>query len=90
VFSNNQQAREVVLEGCASLVVVVVASCSRLGSLVLSPPSSRGSDGGVARLVIEGCAALTRVALPPGTSPLPPTGSIEVRPATTRCLGCAR
>jgi hypothetical protein len=68
VFSNNQQAREVVLEGCASLVAVVVASCSRLGSLVLSPPSSRGSDGGVERLVIEGCAALTRVALPPGTS----------------------
>ncbi len=59
MFSNNQQAREVVLEGCASLVAVVVASCSRLGSLVLSPPSSRGSDGGVERLVIEGCAALT-------------------------------
>lgn len=68
MFSHNQQAREVVLEGCASLAVVVVAACSRLSSLVLSPPSSRGSDGGVERLVLEGCAALTRVALPPGTS----------------------
>jgi hypothetical protein len=73
VFSANEQTREVVLEGCSSLAVLVVLNCPRLVSLDLSSPASRGSSsgddsGGVERLVLDTCQALARVTLPGTTS----------------------